>query len=225
MMIPPRRQLSHLFESEDDAISFLEETGVIIKPNFCPACKNFNIKRKGMRWRCSLERCQKSISILKVGVYIYFKGTFFDSHKLKVNEILELGYCWLLGMNNLSIQNMTGRSNKTVIAIAGYFRQLVGDSLDLEDTKIGVPGVIVEVDEAKFGKRKYNRGHRVDGAWVLGGVERTQERKVFLVEVPDRKQETLLGLISNHIQQGSIVHTDCFKSYSKLNEIFGVSLV
>jgi hypothetical protein len=32
---------------------------------------------------------------------------------------------------------------------------------------------IVEVDESKFGKRKYHRGHRVEGVWVIGGVERT----------------------------------------------------
>ena len=32
--------------------------------------------------------------------------------------------------------------------------------------KIGGPGKIVEVSEAKFGKRKYQRGRRVRGSWV-----------------------------------------------------------
>jgi hypothetical protein len=34
----------------------------------------------------------------------------------------------------------------------------------------------MEIDESKFGKRRYNRGRRVDGCWVFGGVERTPER-------------------------------------------------
>ena len=44
----------------------------------------------------------------------------------------------------------------------GFFRQLVSLALDDEDTVVGGPGIIVEIDETKFGKRKYNRGHRVE---------------------------------------------------------------
>jgi hypothetical protein len=43
--------------------------------------------------------------------------------------------------------------------------------IKLEKHKIGGPGIIIEVDESKFGRRKYNRGHRVEGVWVMGGVE------------------------------------------------------
>lgn len=36
--------------------------------------------------------------------------------------------------------------------------------------KIGDPGKIVEIDEAKFGNRKYSRGRVVEGQWVFGGT-------------------------------------------------------
>jgi hypothetical protein len=72
-----------------------------------------------------------------------------------------------------------------------HLRQLTGDALDEEDIVVGGPGVIVELDESKFGKRKHNRGHRVDGVWVFGGVERTSERKVFLRVVERRDAHTL----------------------------------
>ncbi|KAG0974405.1 hypothetical protein G6F28_012915 [Rhizopus arrhizus] len=54
-------------------------------------------------------------------------------------------------------------------------------------------------NESKFGKRKYNKGKRVDGVWVVGGVERTPERKVFLLTVPNRNQNTLKLIIDTFI--------------------------
>ncbi|KCZ75088.1 hypothetical protein H311_03940, partial [Anncaliia algerae PRA109] len=39
---------------------------------------------------------------------------------------------------------------------------------------IGGDDIIVEIDESKFGKRKFNRGRKVEGVWVFGMVERTQ---------------------------------------------------
>ncbi|KII65705.1 hypothetical protein RF11_16117 [Thelohanellus kitauei] len=85
---------------------------------------------------------------------------------------------------------------------------------------IGGPGVIVEIDECKLGKNKHHRGHPVKGAWVLDGVERTSERKLFLVEVPDRTANTLLSIISTHVLPGSTIITDCFRSYHNLGHLY-----
>lgn len=43
---------------------------------------------------------------------------------------------------------------------------------------IGGPNIIVEIDESKFGRHQYTRGHHVEGVWLLGLVERTPERRV-----------------------------------------------
>ena len=41
--------------------------------------------------------------------------------------------------------------------------------------KVGTGVVtVVEVDETKLGKRKYNKGHKVDGVWILAGIEHTE---------------------------------------------------
>ena len=38
--------------------------------------------------------------------------------------------------------------------------------VETEDTSIVGENIIVEVDESKLGKRKYNRGHKIEGVWV-----------------------------------------------------------
>ena len=38
--------------------------------------------------------------------------------------------------------------------------------------EIGGPNKTVEIDESKYGRRKFHKGHPVKGQWVFGGVER-----------------------------------------------------
>lgn len=42
---------------------------------------------------------------------------------------------------------------------------------------------IVEIDESKFDKRKYYKGHIMDGAWVRGCIEKTEKKKIVLIAV------------------------------------------
>ena len=84
---------------------------------------------------------------------------------------MKLAYFWLGKCSHEQLVAFTGISPRTITAFSSYFRQLVSSSLDTDDTIIGGDGIVVEVDESKFGKRKYSVGHRVDGAWVIGGVE------------------------------------------------------
>ncbi|OQS54049.1 hypothetical protein EHP00_1629 [Ecytonucleospora hepatopenaei] len=85
---------------------------------------------------------------------------------------------------------------------------------------IGGPGIIVEIDESKFGKRKYNRGHRVDGVWVLGMIERTPEKLIVLIPVENRNNETLITIIRRHVAPGSVIYSDQWRGYNSLFEYY-----
>lgn len=77
-----------------------------------------------------------------------FHLLFINSHVTTIAHFLEYNYQNLKSVNN-------------------YVKNNYSDYLE----QIGCEGIIVEIDESKFGKRKYNR---VEGVWVLGMLERTK---------------------------------------------------
>ena len=74
----------------------------------------------------------------------------------------------------------------------------------------------------RSGRTKHHRGHPVGGVWVLGGVKRTESRKLFRVPVPDRSAETLLEVLSRHILPGTIVHSGMWKGYFRLSSVLNL---
>lgn len=211
MSTPSIFELKDLFFDENKCISFLFENNIFYNERLCPSCGIImKLRLNSNVFRCSKKTCRKAISIKQ--------GSFFSLHKLSCSKILFLGYLWLNKVPVSSMILMTQCSSSTITEFGSYFRQLVSDSLDLEDATIGGEGIIVEIDETKLGKRKYHRGHRVEGVWVVGGIERTDQQKVFLVPVEDRTKDTLKNIISTHVLPGSIIHTDLWKGYSGLNE-------
>ena len=152
------------------------------------------------------------------------KDTFFEGSRLKVilltkmNEVMLLGYFWLNCVQWLAAVRMTGFANKTVSRFYYLFRRLAAAATLEIDTVIGGQDIVVDVDETKLGRRKFNMGHHVEGVWVVVGVERTPQRRVFAVAVENRSAETLQEIIRTHVAPGSIVHTDGWRGYSGLEE-------
>lgn len=210
MSIPNSKILKKLFYEEDECINYLCNKNVFYEFINCPKCNDLmprDIKRKA--FRCNKRSCRNEVSIRKY--------TFFYGSHLNCCQILYLGYLWLSGTPHGVAKTITGHSKQVITRFYSYFRQLVSSTLEINDTIIGGPGIEVQIDESKIAKRKYNRGHRIDGAWVIGGVEVTEEKKIFLVEIEKRDEETLLQIICDHVHDDSIIVTDMWKAYSNIN--------
>lgn len=213
--IPPVSSLLPLFFDETACTSFLFNYGILYRERECPMCARpmkFNVVE--MMFRCSKKDCRRKLS--------FKAGSFFSQSNLPCSTIMYLGYLWLTKTPPQAASTHTNVSRQTVADFFGYFRQLISGDPVLEENVIGGDGVIVELDECKLGKRKYNRGHRVEGVWIFGGVERTVEKRTFFVAVQDRTADTLLGLISRHVLPGSIVHTDMWRAYHGIEERLGL---
>lgn len=193
------------FKDEETIIRYLITEFVLPAEKSCSKCKRLmRISYLEGVFRCS--KCSRKRSI--------FKNTFFSGCKIKLKDLLIISYLYLIKTPISGILNATSQSSETISAWTKFLRQLLGDSLSQSSMKIGGPNVIVEIDETKMGKRKFNRGHGVEGVWVVAGIERTVEKKIFAVQVEDRKGNTIKQIIKKYVKEGSIIYTDCWKSYN-----------
>ena len=82
----------------------------------------------------------------------------------------------------------TGHSTNTIVDWYNFHRDVCAQYFIDHPLQIGGAGK-VEIDESKFGQRKYNRERYQEGHWVFGGIERGSV-KAFMVEVDDSNMST-----------------------------------
>ena len=83
---------------------------------------------------------------------------------------------------------------------------------------IGNDNEIIEIDESKFGKRKYNKGHIVKNVWDFWLFERNNKKRVLLFHVDNRINLTLQFKIKNCVAHEVTIYDDCCKRYGNLSE-------
>lgn len=145
-----------------------------------------------------------------------FLGTWFYKSKLSINQVVGVAKMYLAEQfdANLTMELMKINKN-TLTDYSNFIREICTDYVKENCMKIGGPNVIVQIDEAKFGRRKYHRGRIIEGQWIFGGIEENG-RRCFFIPVADRTKETLLAIIKEWIHPESTIISDCWKSYDCL---------
>ncbi|QQP54541.1 Putative LOC101846883 [Caligus rogercresseyi] len=203
-----------LFVDEDIAVAFCRDRGLITRTLICPSCLASckETKHKGkIVFRCTKKVCQKVFSILI--------DSIFAKCRLPITKILHILYLWSCPRPVRDVVREVGVTKTTVVDWGKTFRAICTRHLRQHSVPLGGPGRIVEIDESKFGNRKYNRGRVIDGHWVFGGVERGPGGACFLLEVEDRSVGTLLPMITDRIAQGSTIMSDGFATYRRISDL------
>lgn len=172
----------------------------------------------GYRWRCSAHNFTHSVR----------SGSFFANSRLPIRKIIRFMYLWCHDLPQDFIMfelDMGEDSRHTVVDWANFMRDVCQEHLIRNPQEIGGfndtgEPVIVEIDESLFFHRKYHRGAHHPGHWVFGGVERTTGR-CFMMEVPDRRRETLEPIIERFILPGSHIISDGWPAYAHVENIRG----
>jgi len=220
-----------IFMDEGKAILFLIEKGLINKT--CPQCGSQSDWKK--KWvdatesggylthkDCLKLRCKG----LSRHNHSPFRCTFWGLTRIPKHKALLLVFLWSTGATIKVAQETIGLHRNTGSQIYKFLRESCGGAAiqGEEEVKLGGPSIIVEIDESKFGKRKYNRGRRVKGCWVFGMIERILHEggkykagKFVTCVVKKRNEVTLRALIERYILPGSIICSDEWAAYRNID--------
>lgn len=121
----------------------------------------------GLKWEC---RKQEKGKRHKVEASIR-KDSWFQKSNLTLEEQLKITYWWCCELNQKQIRHELGISGNTGVDWDSYCREICEVNLLENGEMLGGEGKEVQIDESKFGKREYHRGHRVEGQWVFGEID------------------------------------------------------
>lgn len=221
MFIESYKNLKHIFDNEDNALNYLIENKYVNTFDKCGICNydmKLNFKKK--LYVCKYYKCRKALSPLK--------GTIFNKLRLPLNIQLHILYLFLGKAPSSFITSSLQTDKNTVSRYNKLFRKYIKNKQLINPrNKIGGRNEIIEIDETKIAKRKYNKGHSVEGAWVIGGIQRSrlknkvknENKKIFLEPIEERNIENINEIIEKYIKKGTTIYTDCWKGYNNLSKI------
>lgn len=179
---------------------------------------------KSLRWQGRRKRCpdcgKDGLLILADGRYkcrichirfTDFAGTHLSGIKLEFRQVAWLVYLFSLGLSARRSARELGVNYKTAYRFFNRIRRAIAAN----DCMAVLSGE-VEMDETYVGgRRKGKRGRGAAGKVpVFGMLERAG--KVVVEVVPNVKEKTLMALVTETIEPGSLTYSDGFKSYSSL---------
>lgn len=162
-------------------------------------------------YRCTRNGCRKQS--------VFHENIVFKNSKIEIVSVLKLIFLWCNNTKIKTICDIIGLSKLSIRRILKKFWIVLDNMKNQYCYKIGGDGIIIEVDESKFGKRKYNKGHKVDGVWIIGCVERSEKKRIILEAIKKRDCISIDTFFKKYVEKKSTVYSDCWKGYNNLKEI------
>lgn len=203
-------------------LALLEHFKIIPQKENLPCCPRCQLpmragidKSRILGWR-----------IICAGGHVYqpTNNTFIEQALLKVigaDMIVWAIYSFLDGVPLKNFMKNTGVTSRTAVGWYRCIRDVMTKIAAHDYERIGGPNDVVEINQIKLFRKKYNCGSMVtwENVWVVGGVSRTTCR-VFASVVPDRSAETLRELLVNHVDLRTHICTTNWAGYEKIDRAF-----
>jgi len=202
-------------------LTSLAEHHLIRNTNDCAVCqqKMTLVRRaeapEGFSWKC--HGCNMRASVRT--------GLFFARCVLGIDKLLMMIYYWSHEVKATHVMLFKGiNSWHNMVNYNNFFRVECQTWLNTQQVDLGGfdrngQPMYVEVDETYYFHRKYHRGRRRRGCWVVNIIERATGR-CWLEIVARRDAATLERIITAHVLPSSIiVVTDAWGGYNNVATI------
>lgn len=181
--------------------------------NIPSSLHNCNSTSNGKVWRCKV--CKGKVSVRD--------GSLFQGSHLTIMQILLIIYNWAKELPQTIAAEEAETTPATVVDWYNFCKNECANWLHRNPIQVGGfdedgQPLIVEIDESKFFRKKYDGGFYSDGHRVFGGMER-RSGKCFLIELNDHTDETLEGTILKHILPGTHIVSNGWRVYSGLENL------
>jgi transposase-like protein len=211
--------LTFLFCDYAMGLQFLKDVGIIRSNVQCNSGGHTLSWQPDASVSDGFRRCRRMVGGVRCSVSKSIRHPpWFQNSHLTFQEILFLTYDILCREPAHQIKHEHRFGDHVIPDWGMYCLEAMSVFLEGCSEKIDGPNRTVEIDESKFGQRKYHRGHSVRGQWVFGGIERESGR-TFLVPVPDRTAPTLVKYIRKWITPGTTNISDCWAAYRDVGSI------
>ena len=206
--------------SKEQAVDWCQRNGLLVESVHCSQHRTsfrFYINRGPFGvFRCPSHKSHSGRTASRSAAC----GTWWEDLHVPLVSAIRLAFAWARDLSYDEAQLEASVSRMTVAEAYSRLREVVVASFLEEQEKrgmIGGPGQVVQIDEAKFGDRKYHVGRIIDGHWLLGMIEDGSEDIRFVI-CPNNCQSAsaLTPIIKRHVAAGSEIHTDGWKAYRGL---------
>ena len=182
-----------LFSTPADCAQYLIDQKILPTNRTCVLCSRQMFLnsayaasyRDGVCWRC--PGCKRTVSIRRNSV--------LENSNISLREFIDIIRQFSESKSVRLAASHANVGENTCRRLYNEMQERMAEEIATRP-RIGGPNTVVEVDEAKFGKRKYNRGRLVDGTWVIGGIQ-WNTALCFLACCPNNRRDktTLLPII------------------------------
>jgi transposase-like protein len=220
----------------ETVMDWMMSTGLLPRSKICEGCQQPMKFAAGKttqqmgRFRCRRRKCPQRDVEVSIAKHSIFYGT-----NLPIETILHVLYSYSVNdtydscRREAIVVDADGPlkderlGQKTIAEWYCHCREAIIELYVEEEEargKIGGFGVVVQIDESKFGKRKYNKGRRTEGHWVLGIIaDGSDDLRLILCPNNKRTANELLPIIQQHVLPGTTIRTDLWRAYADLGNL------